>query len=64
MEYLRRVFEALMPPKETRAQEHADVEAFGCGDGERIVIVTEAADVRVCVSPLMRRTDIHNAIDV
>jgi predicted lipoprotein len=53
MEYLRRIFEVLMPVKEAREQE-ADVEAYGCGD---------ASDVRVQVSPLLRTHDIYDVVN-
>ena len=62
MDFLRRCFVALVPAKEKRAHEHADVEAYGCG-GESIVIVTDAADVRVQVRPLLRTSDIHDALN-
>ena len=61
MEYLRSVWAALVPPSEPPAP--ADLEAHWCGGEQSVVIVTDAADVRVQVRPLLR-TDIHNAIDV
>ena len=59
MEYLRSCWAALVPVKETRAPEYADLEAYG-GGVESIVIVTDAADVRVQVRPLLRATDVHD----
>ena len=61
MEYLRSEWAALVPVQ-ARA-EFADLEAFGCGDGESIVIVTEAADVRVQVSPLLRTHDLYDVVN-
>ena len=63
MEYLRRCFDALVPAKAARALEYADVEAFGCGGEQSIVIVTEAADVRVQVSPLLRTHDLYDVVN-
>ena len=61
MEYVRRAFELLMPVKEAR--EEADVEAYGCGGAESVVLVTEAVDVRVQVSPLLRTHDIYDVVN-
>jgi hypothetical protein len=63
MEYLRSVWAALVPVKHARA-EHADLEAHWCGGEPGVVIVTDAADVRVQVRPLALPTDVHRAIDV
>jgi hypothetical protein len=63
MEYLRSVWAALVPVKEARAED-ADLEAHWCGGGQSVVLVTDAADVRVQVRPLLLRTDAHRAIDV
>ena len=62
MEYLRSVWAALVPVQ-ARA-EHADLEAHWCGGEQSVVIVTDAADVRVQVRPLLRATDVYSAIDV
>ena len=59
MEYLRRFLETLVPPRAEPAD--ADVETHG--GGESIVIVTDAADVRVQVRPLMRASDIYGAVN-
>ena len=63
MEYLRSCWAALVPVKEKRAPEYPDLESYG-GGAESIVIVTEAADVRVQVRPLLRRTDVYDASGV
>ena len=62
MEYLRSVWAALVPVQ-ARA-EPADLEAHWCGGEQSVVLVTDAADVRVQVRPLVVRTDAHKAIDV
>ena len=62
MEYLRRAFELLMPVKAAR-EEQADVEAYGCGGADRVVLVTEAVDVRVHVSPLLRTHDLYDVVN-
>ena len=62
MEYLRSVWAALVPVK--ASAEHADLEAHWCGGEPSVVIVTDAADVRVQVRPLALPTDVHRAIDV
>ena len=59
MEYLRSVWAALMPVK----QEPADLEAHWCGGEPSVVIVTDAADVRVQVRPLLRASDIGDAVN-
>jgi hypothetical protein len=64
MEYLRSVWAALVPVKEASRHEPADLEAHWCGGEPGVVIVTDAADVRVQVSPLALATDVHRAIDV
>ena len=61
MEYLRRFLETLVPPREEPAP--ADVEAHWCGGEQSIVIVTDAADVRVQVRPLMRASDLYGAVN-
>ena len=63
MEYLRSVWAALVPVKHARA-EPADLEAHWCGGEPSVVIVTDAADVRVQMRPLALPTDVHRAIDV
>ena len=63
MEYLRSCFAALMPVKAARAPQYADVEAYGCAGEQSIVIVTEAADVRVLVSPLLRTHDLYDVVN-
>jgi hypothetical protein len=56
MEYLRSCWAALVPPaKAAPAPQYGDLEAYGGAD---------AADVCVQVSPLLRATDIHRAMDV
>jgi hypothetical protein len=56
MAYLRSCWAALVPPaKEAPAPQYGDLEAYGGAD---------AADVCVQVSPLLRATDIHRAMDV
>jgi hypothetical protein len=64
MEYLRSVWAALVPAKAARGHEHADLEAHWCGGEPSVVVVTDAADVRVQVRPLALPTDVHRAIDV
>jgi hypothetical protein len=41
------------------AHEHADLEACGGAGEQSIVIVTDAADVRMQVRPLLRGSDVH-----
>ncbi len=62
MEYLRSVWAALVPVKAVSGHEHADLEAHWCGGEQSVVVVTDAADVRVQVCPLL--VDVHRAIDV
>ena len=62
MEYLRSCFAALVPVKEAPAPQYADLED-DCGE-HGPVLVTDAADVRVQVAPLLVRTDIGKAMDV
>jgi len=64
MEYLRSVWAALVPVKQDSRLEPADLEAHWCGGEPGVVIVTDAADVRVQVRPLALPTDVHRAIDV
>ena len=64
MEYLRSVWAALVPAKAARGHEPADLEAHWCGGEQSVVVVTDAADVRVQVRPLLVPTDVHRAIDV
>ena len=64
MEYLRSVWAALVPAKAASRHEPADLEAHWCGGEQSVVVVTDAADVRVQVRPLLVRTDVHRAIDV
>jgi len=59
MEYLRSVWAALVPVTEVRSDEHADLEACGGACAQSIVIVTDAADVRVQVRPLLRASDVE-----
>ena len=61
MEYLRSVWAALVPRSEPPAP--ADLEAHWCGVEQSIVIVTDAADVRVQVRPLMRASDLYGAVN-
>ncbi len=63
MEYLRSCFVALLPAKAERARQYPDLEAYGEGVGaQSVVLVTDAGDVRVQVSPLLRPTDIYDAV--
>ena len=62
MEYLRSVWAALVPVKAARRLEPADLEAHWCGGEPGVVIVTDAADVRVQVGPLLRATDIYDVV--
>jgi hypothetical protein len=56
MEYLRSCWAALVPPpKPAPAPQYGDLEAYGSAD---------TTDVCVQVSPLLRATDIHRAMDV
>lgn len=65
MEYLRSCWAALVPVREEkRAPQYADLEAHWCGGEQSVVLVTDAADVRVQVRPLLRATDVYSAIDV
>jgi hypothetical protein len=64
MEYLRSVWEALVPAKAASRHEPADLESHWCGGEQSVVVVMDAADVRVQVRPLLVRTDAHKAIDV
>jgi hypothetical protein len=57
MEYLKRCFAGLVRPPV--AHEDADLEACGGAGAQSIVIVTDAADVRVQVRPLLRASDVH-----
>ena len=62
MEFLRRCVAALLPlPREAR--EPADLEADGCGGEHRIFLVTDAGDVRVQVSPLLRTHDLYDVVN-
>ncbi len=63
VEYLRSVWSALVPAKEASRHEPADLEAHWCGGEPSVVLVTDAAHVRVQVRPLLVRTDAHT-IDV
>ena len=58
MEYLRSCWEALVPPREVRAHAYPDLESYG-GGAQSIVVVTDAADERVQVRPLLRATDVY-----
>ena len=60
MEFLRRCLTALLPRQEERA---ADLEADGCGGEHRICLVTDAGDVRVQVSPLLRTHDLYDVVN-
>jgi hypothetical protein len=57
------VWSALVPAKEASRHEPADLEAHWCGGEPSVVLVTDAAHVRVQVRPLLVRTDAHT-IDV
>ena len=61
MEYLRKCFVGLLWTR-PGAQEQADLEACGGAGAEGVVIVTDAADVRVQVRPLLRETDVRLGI--
>ena len=62
MEYLRSLCAAVMPSRGVPAPGSPDLEA--CGGGlESVVIVTDAADVRVQVRPLPRASDIYDAVN-
>jgi len=63
MEYLRSVWAAVMPAKAAREAQYADVEAYGCGGADGVVLVTEALDVRVQVSPLLRTHDLYDIVN-
>ena len=63
MEYLRSVWAAVMPGKAAREPQYADVEAYGCGGAESVVLVSEAVDVRVHVSPLLRTHDLYDVVN-
>jgi hypothetical protein len=64
MEYLRSCFVALLPARAERARQYPDLEAYGEGAGaESVVLVTDAADVRVQVRPLLRASDIGDAVN-
>jgi hypothetical protein len=63
MEYLRSVWAALVPVQAASAHEHADLEAHWCGGEQGVVLVTNAADVRVQVRPLLRASDIGDAVN-
>ena len=58
MEYLRSCWEALVPPRELRAHAYPYLESYG-GGAQSIVVVTDAADERVQVRPLLRATDVY-----
>ena len=51
MEYLKRVFAALMPLKEESrpllGETHTDVEAYGCGCSNVIVLVADVPELAV-----------------
>jgi hypothetical protein len=61
MEYLRSCWAALVPRNEPPAP--ADLEAHWCGVEQSIVIVTDAADVRVQVRPLLRTHDLYDVVN-
>ncbi len=61
MEYVRSCWAALLggAAAPRPAPQYPDLEAYG-GDAQAVVIVTDAADVRVQTRPLLRVRELHD----